>query len=360
MLNPHITAMYKTTFNTNELPFSVVGMSDEMPYDSTVFRDMNKIMITQYEAEFKKNILKAIEDNKPDIILCHHLYLLTALTVDISKNCKVFAFCHGSDLRQMKAHNLKKEFIVNNIRKLDQIISLHDIQKDEISKIYGVDAKKIVSLGIGFDKKIFNTIQESRKSKKSETLDFIYTGKISHAKGVNYLVKAFSLLDLNTNIRLLLIGGGNGEEYENIVHMSKKSKNKILFLGKVEQSKLKEIYKQGYVFILPSLYEGLPLVLVEALACGLNVVSSDLPGIKDWFSEDINNSKRISYITVPTRVNQDQLEKKDREIFIDNIKNELYAAILEKDKIKIKLNLEKYTWQHLTSKLYSLLLYAYD
>lgn len=346
--NIDISPTYKIIFNTSELPFPIAGMSDIMPYESTMFRKMDNSMIKLYEDAFKKQVLKAVKDFNPDYILCHHLYFLTALVREWIRDVKIIGFCHGSDLRQMNTHNLKNNFIQEKIKSLDKIIALHEVQKKEIEKIYNIESHKVIPLGIGFNDKIFHSVDTE---KNNDIIDIIFTGKISYAKGVRYLIEAFSSLKTDKYIRLNLIGMGHGEEYEDILAQSKNSKNKIRFWGKVEQTKLKEIYNKGHIFILPSLYEGLPLVLVEAMACGLRVISSNLPGIKPWFGDTINNSNMITYIDIPERISQDQLKKQNEDVYIENIKSALLNSLDALYQSNHDISLDRFTWKNLASQL---------
>lgn len=348
----NICSIYEVIFNTPELPFPIVGMSNIMPYKSTVYKKMDSSMVNLYEAAFKKQVLKAVKEFNPDYILCHHLYLLTALVREWIKGVKIIGFCHGTDLRQMNTHSLKNNFIYENIQNLDKIIALHEVQKKEIQKIYSIEPDKIISLGIGFNNKVFNHIHTE---KNNEIIDIIFTGKISYAKGVQYLIEAFSSIKIDKKIRLNLIGMGHGKEYEDILSQSKKSENKIIFWGIVEQTKLKKFYNKGHIFILPSLYEGLPLVLVEALACGLRVISSDLPGIKPWFGDKINNSNMITYIDIPERISQDQLLKQNEDIYIENIRSSLLNSLDTLNQTVHNFSLDQFTWKNLTSQLDNIL-----
>lgn len=347
-----IFSTYEVIFNTSELPFPIAGMSDIMPYKSTMYKEMDSSMVNLYEDAFKKQVLKAVKEFNPDYILCHHLYFLTALVREWVKDIKIVGFCHGTDLRQMNTHSLKNDFIQEKIKDLDKIIALHEVQKKEIQKIFSVEPHKVIPLGIGFNNQVFHSIDIE---KNNEIIDIIFTGKISYAKGVRYLIEAFSSIKTNKQIRLNLIGMGHGKEYENILTQSKSSKNEIKFWGIVEQTKLKEIYNKGHIFILPSLYEGLPLVLVEALACGLKVISSDLPGIKPWFGETINNSNMITYIDVPERVSQDQLKKQNETIYIENIKSTLLNSLDTLHHTNHDVSLDRFTWKNLASQLNDLL-----
>lgn len=350
--NIDISPTYKIIFNTSELPFPIAGMSDIMPYESTMFRKMDSSMIKLYEDAFKKQVLKAVKEFNPDYILCHHLYFLTALVREWVRDVKIIGFCHGSDLRQMNTHNLKNNFIQEKIKSLDKIIALHEVQKKEIEKIYNIESHKVIPLGIGFNDKVFHSMDTE---KNNDIIDIIFTGKISYAKGVRYLIEAFSSLKTDKHIRLNLIGMGHGEEYEDILAQSKNSKNKIRFWGKVEQTKLKEIYNKGHIFILPSLYEGLPLVLVEAMACGLRVISSDLPGIKPWFGDTINNSNMITYIDIPERISQDQLKKQNEDVYIENIKSALLNSLDALYQSNHDISLDRFTWKNLASQLDNIL-----
>lgn len=348
----NISNSYKVNFNSFELPFPITGMSDIMPYESTIYKDMNKSMIKLYKEAFKKQVLKAVKEFEPDYIFCHHLYFLTALVRDWIKDIKIIGFCHGTDIRQMKSHNLKNNFIIEKIQKLDKIIALHDTQKKEIQEIYNTESAKISTLGIGFDNKIFHPIYIK---KNHEIIDIIFTGKISYAKGIPYLIEAFSFIKTDKKIRLNLIGMGHGTEYQDIVSKSKNSKNEIKFWGTIEQDKLKYIYNKSHIFILPSLYEGLPLVLVEALACNLRVITSNLPGIKPWFGDTINNSNMITYIEIPKRKYQDKLDKQSEHIYIKNIKNALLDSLDALSHTDQDISLDQFTWGNLTCQLNNIL-----
>lgn len=70
---------YPVYFESERLPYPIVGMSDEMPYRSTRYCDMTEEMTVQFESAFLEVIARAVEDAAPDVILCHHLYLLTAV-----------------------------------------------------------------------------------------------------------------------------------------------------------------------------------------------------------------------------------------------------------------------------------------
>ena len=65
---------YPGYYNSQELNFPILGMSDEMPYASTKYSDMTDEMTENFKNAFRKRIERAVQEFQPDVILCHHLY----------------------------------------------------------------------------------------------------------------------------------------------------------------------------------------------------------------------------------------------------------------------------------------------
>ena len=73
----------KVVFNTDDLPIKIAGMSDVMPYDTIRYSDFicDQDKLKLWTRAFEDKIDEVIDRFKPDLIICHHLYLLTALVV---------------------------------------------------------------------------------------------------------------------------------------------------------------------------------------------------------------------------------------------------------------------------------------
>ena len=137
---------YPVYFCEEGLPYPIVGMSDEMPYISTKYCEMSPEMVEQFRSSFMSVIERAVEELQPDLILCHHLYLLTALVREHFPERKVYGFCHNTDLRQMQKTVLERgDFIRREIGKLDHIFVPQRAQEEGVLALYPVDKEKITT-----------------------------------------------------------------------------------------------------------------------------------------------------------------------------------------------------------------------
>jgi glycosyltransferase involved in cell wall biosynthesis len=174
------------------------------------------------------------------------------------------------------------------------------------------------------------------------------------------LLEAYNDIDINKkDIKFTMVGSGRGSEAEAIKEKAKKIEKKVIFTGMVSQEELGKILRDSDIFILPSFYEGLPLVLIEALACGLRVVTTDLPGVKEWIGETVNNTGVISYVSLPRLKNTDEPLEEDLPIFTEELKCSIENHIDlinagENDEAKEKIVLRRIRqlcWESLFSRM---------
>ena len=321
---PEGTRFYPVYYRTESLPFPIAGMSDEMPYESTIYSQMTEDMVDAFKQAFLEKTREAVECFRPDLILCHHLYLLTAVVREAFPQYKTAAICHGTGLRQIKKNSLERDYILAHIKELHKVFCLHREQREEISRVYGVPGERLEVIGSGFDDSIFRYMPVK---KEDGVKRLIYAGKLSEKKGVMSLLRSLVCLEqlqrqweqgemqqrLETGqppepvkIEVWLAGGyGNQLEYETIKKLAEQSPYPVKFLGRLDQPQLAKRMNQADVFVLPSFYEGLPLVVIEALACGLQVVCTDLPGVRPWLEENIGTCP-VKFVPLPAIMNADE------------------------------------------------------
>ncbi|MGB2601759.1 MAG: glycosyltransferase family 4 protein, partial [Candidatus Omnitrophota bacterium] len=160
----------------------------------------------------------------------------------------------------------------------DHIVCVNEhIRKNLVDK-YGIPEAKIDEVGNGVDCDWFSPAQGLKESNAEEVV-ITYVGRLENRKNVDLLVRAAALLDgQDTGFKLRIIGEGEEEKRLRNLAISLGLEKRTEFLGRREGKDLLELYRTSSIFVLPSRYEGLPLVLLEAQACGLPAVVTAFSG----------------------------------------------------------------------------------
>jgi glycosyltransferase involved in cell wall biosynthesis len=132
---------------------------------------------------------------------------------------------------------------------------------------------EIVIIPNGVDTKEFRPKKNSRPSSK---IKLVSTGRLISRKGYQYLIPALKGLK---NIDLTLVGGGDLRN--ELEELAKKNKVEINFIGEVGHNKIVNYLQNADIFILPSLNEGMSNSILEAMACGLPIITTDTGGSKE-------------------------------------------------------------------------------
>ena len=132
----------------------------------------------------------------------------------------------------------------------------------------------------------FNFIE---RSVSCEEFKVICVSRITPRKGIKYLIQAVAqLAEKYPFIKLQLIG--EGDEKEELEHgtLNMKHGTQIEFLGRIEHEKLPQYYQNADVFVLPSLNEGMSNTMLEALASGLPLISTNTGGAEELVADGEN------------------------------------------------------------------------
>ena len=261
-------------FHGEDLSFEIVGMSDVMPYPSKRWRDLSNREVESYEKVFGAKLVSLVQKIQPGLIHSHHLWILTALIRRTFPELPVVAICHGSDLRQFHFCEHLRDRVEADCRRLHRIMALSRAQKADILRLFGVPEEMVEVVGAGYNQNLF--YPEAKSS--PNPVEIVYVGKLSRAKGVPWLLKALARL-LHQPWLLHLIGGGTGEEKEEVLALAQPLASRVVIHGPLHQDGMAAILRKAHIAVLPSFFEGLPLVVLEALAAGCRVVATALPGV---------------------------------------------------------------------------------
>ena len=291
---------YLVEFGSEKLPFPVPGMSDVMPYPSTPYSALEAEQLQAWEESFEYQLKLARSEFRPDVVLAHHQWLLTAKVREMYEDIPVMAVCHGTDLRQVRKNQHLIPRIVPSLKRLDRIFALNGFQKEEIAELYDFPRENILVTGVGYDDEVFYPTADEDSEGEGRTLRLIYAGKLSRSKGLMSLFRIVRNLRRDLDVRLSLAGSGD------LLHWQELAPEGVEFLGRLSQEDLAAAFRESDLFVLPSYYEGLPLVSLEALGSGLPVVMSDIPGIRRWLGPEIVKSGYLELVTLPAMEQVDE------------------------------------------------------
>lgn len=352
-----LDTVYEVEFEGKDLDFPIVGMSDIMPYNNTLYRDMTEEMINDWQNAFREKLIKAKEEFNPDVIITHHLWMLSSIVCEIFNDRKILGVCHNTDIRQAEKNPVMKEKYVLNLDKLDKVLALSSGQIDEIAKVFNYPKENIINIGAGYNEKVFFPLKEYPKKDKVE---IIYAGKFDESKGFFELIKAFRILETKVdNVEIELIGNLKEQDRDRIESLVGDSKN-INIYNAMDQVHLGEIMREKDIFILPSYFEGLGLIAVEALGSGLRVVATEIEGLIEFLGDKINNSDIIEYIAMPTIYDTDKAVEEEKPAFIERIVKALELMIKRTRKQReipkeLMEEIERHSWKKKIETIHNLL-----
>ena len=312
-------------FGNTDMTYPIVGMSDVMPYDSMRFCNLSQGDLDQYEASFSRHIKAAANTFQPDIIHSHHLWIVTSLTRHLFPRIPLVTTCHGSDLRQFQNCPHLQPRVLSGCRNLEAVMALSRSQKRDIVRLYDLIPDRVDVVGAGYNEALFT--QPVKPDPKP--VQIVYAGKLSHAKGVPWMLRALSSINAS-DWHLHLVGGGSGKEKVECLKLANRLGQRLTVHGTVSQQRLADIMKRSHLFVLPSFYEGLPLVVLEALASGCRIVATELPGVNEVLGDMRNDF--IDLVTMPRLRDVDKPIKRDQNRFETDLRDALQRQIVACEK----------------------------
>jgi teichuronic acid biosynthesis glycosyltransferase TuaC len=239
----------------------------------------------------KSLIKKLLKKNRNLTILHTHTIIPGGLAGTLLKqkfNIPHICTIHGSDINIAPFQN-RFSFLLTkySLRKCDHIIVVSNKLKERTLSI----SNKINSISViynGADPKKFKYLSKDiAKQRLGLTINekiILYIGNLISIKGVNNLIKAFEKLINNKkveNIVLFLIGEGNKKHELIKLVNTLRIENKVFFLGEKDNNEIPLWLNIADIFVLPSLSEGFPLVIPEAMMCGVPIVATDVGGVSE-------------------------------------------------------------------------------
>jgi glycosyltransferase involved in cell wall biosynthesis len=327
-------------FPCDDAPFPLPGNSDVMPYPTTVFSRMTPAQIEQYLAVTRRVLERVKRAFRPDLVHAHHLWLMTALAREVFAETPMVVSSHNAELRQLvKAPHLGRHLAP--LRDVDRVCVLTPQSVDDTVAAFGIERERIALTGAGYDGALFRVASDAPRE---NTVTFV--GRLSTAKGIPFLIEAMRGVDA----RLLLVGAtGTGEDGRRNGELVAAATG-VEHLGARAPEDVAAILQRTSVFVLPSLFEGLPLTMLEALGCGTPVVVSALPTIASWIAQrDFGDA--VCLVPLLETTNADEPVAADVPRFVGDLAAAIRAALaspLPRERVAVLVSDD--TWRNVFAR----------
>ena len=143
----------------------------------------------------------------------------------------------------------------------------------------------VIPNGIELDR--FCPLRTSFGTKESELFRLLTVGRLSVTKRVEMLIEAVQMLHRDSyNVHLTIVGGGAMEQQLRQVVSEKNLSNVIEITGRIESEKMPQVYRQNDIFISASMQEGMSNAMLEAMASGLPIVTTNCEGVEELIEDN--------------------------------------------------------------------------
>jgi glycosyltransferase involved in cell wall biosynthesis len=288
---------------TWERPHSLIGRFNNMyvvnRFDKFDFLDA---MLGEYITQRRvyKVVNKKLKSDDIDIVHTGGIFDSYLYLGKINKKkTKVVMTVHGNHLLEIKTwfHGPRRKYYLKlydfierkNFEVPDAFVSVSEYNVEMIKKRWGylreqglINKNKrplFLSILNGVNTNEFKPIIKN-SSKKENTFKVISVGNLNSYKGYPYLFEAAKVLN---GINFIVIGSGPLES-----KLKKIAPTNVEFIGTVNNNELPSWYNSSDIFCLPSVLESFPIVLLEAMACGLPVIATSIVGIPEIVNDEEN------------------------------------------------------------------------
>lgn len=270
---------------------------------------LNRLDFTLYYATFYSG-LYYFKGKRKQIFTVHDLMYL-----------RIENYFSNNNIRNWFSKFLMNSIVRLSLRASSLVISVSETTRNDLKEFFGQEST-VIGEGV-------NQLEENPTNKGSllnklqleKEKYFLYVGNFRKQKNTGFLVEAF--LKSNSTDKLVMVG--NSEQPSN-------RHNNIVFTGILPDSEIQTLYQNALAFVLPSLYEGFGLPILEAYAAGTRVFSSYRGALKEF------KEMKISYFSIE---NTDELVA-----LLQNAGN-----IPKQTESDIDLVKEKYSWKKQTNKI---------
>jgi starch synthase len=198
-----------------------------------------------------------------------YAHINTCLRIEQEERLYDPIFSRTFDTYVVDPHNQQNS--VDEINLADAIIVASSFAKESLIE-NGVDEKRIYVVPYGIDLRKFQAVTRQREN-STKHMNILFVGGIGQRKGIGYLLKTVHDLNDSLDITTTLVGSFRGD-----TSVYEKYRGDFIHLNQISRSQIPSVFQASDVFVFPSLIEGFALVILEAMASGLPVITTTNSG----------------------------------------------------------------------------------
>ncbi len=209
------------------------------------------------------------------------------------------------------------------IARATKIVAVSDFTKNRVAEHYSVDTSKISTVSPAVDRNHYyprpdTEITKTRKKYKLPRYYILYAGNFEPRKNIEGIINAYALLDPKLRKKFaLVLAGGKGwlsEQIYQVIASHQKMGHNIIVTGFIDAKYMPALMSGAALFVFPSFYEGFGMPPLEAMACGVPVISANNSSLPEAIGDagiliDANDTRALS-INMKRLIGNQVLRKK--------------------------------------------------
>jgi glycosyltransferase involved in cell wall biosynthesis len=286
-------------------------------------------------------LLRAVRAWEPDLVLAYWSHPDGTVALELARRLGVpgIVLAGGSDIQVLTRHAARRRVIVETLRAAHRVFTVGAPLRDAAIDL-GVAPGKVGVLDRGVDRTRFcyapPGLARQRLGLPADRPIVLWVGRMVPVKGVDVLLESWSAVSHAPSHPLLLLIG-DGDDRRALTRQAARLGDSVRFLGAVEHDALPDWYRAADCVVLPSRSEGIPNMLLEALACGTPFVASAVGGVVTLRDDESSTvppddvaaltAALLARVAFPPMSRRASAEIPDRRATIASLRRELQAMI---------------------------------
>jgi glycosyltransferase involved in cell wall biosynthesis len=237
-----------------------------------------------------------LKSEKPDLLHTHFTNsdfygIIVGKILKIPNIVSTFHMMRDWRKNRRLRDKIRHWFTIPALKMFDRILTVSDSVRNSAIQFNGLNSEKVITIYNGIDIKKYKPLEKSlinNEFKKTDDVKIIGTiGRLCLEKGQEFLINAMPMIKKHfPDTKLIIVGEGELRDLlEELV--DKLNLNNSVFLPGFRDD-IPLILNSFDIFVLPSLTEGMPNSLIEAMACALPCIVSNIPSCSELIEEGIN------------------------------------------------------------------------